>query len=69
MSWESKLKNRVVTRSIDERIDEVLVYKDNDLITHIEEMDSGYLYVIFHVGDQEHRFHFRSNSEIKIIKE
>jgi len=69
MSWSEKLKNTVVTRKINDRIDEVLCHKDNELICHIEEMDTGYLYVIFYLGDKEYRFHFRSNSEIKIIKE
>ena len=69
MNWVKKMKNRVVTRKINDKIDEIVAHKNGEIILHLEEMDKGVLHLIIYVGNDGHHFSLNSNSEIKIIKQ
>lgn len=67
--YEEELKNRIQTRSIDNRIDEILLFNDGKVLAHIEEMDEGVLHLVLINGDHEAHFSLTSTSDIKIIEQ
>jgi len=69
MNWSEKMKNRVTTRKINDRIDEIVAHKNDEIILHLEEMDKGVLHLIIYVNDDGHHFSLNSKSEINIIKQ
>ena len=67
--YTNYLRDAVVVRRINDKIDEVLLYKDHDVLFHLEELDKGVINIILYYGEKEKRFSIVSKSEINIIEQ
>ena len=67
--YTNYLRDAVEVRRINDKIDEVLLYKDHDVLFHLEELGKGVVNLILYYGEKEKRFSIVSKSEINIIEQ